>query len=60
VQVAVLGVLFVALAALTDGTYALVTAALRARLRGARSGGGRLARASGGVYLGLGALTVLA
>ncbi len=59
-QVAVLGVLFVALAALTDGTYALVAAALRARLRGARRGGGRLARASGGVYLGLGALTVLA
>ena len=52
-QVLLLGAVFVGLAALTDGVYALVVA----RLRGAVGGGRRVARASAGAY---GALGVLA
>jgi threonine/homoserine/homoserine lactone efflux protein len=56
-QVAVLGLVFVALAALTDGAYALVAARLS---RGARRRSPRgLARASAGAYGVLGALAVV-
>ena len=54
VQVLVLGAVFVALAALTDGTYALVTA----RVRGVGGGGLRVARASAGAYGVLGMLAL--
>jgi threonine/homoserine/homoserine lactone efflux protein len=56
-QVAVLGLLFVALAALTDGAYALVTARVS---RGVRRGaqGRRLAWTSAGAYGFLGVLAI--
>jgi threonine/homoserine/homoserine lactone efflux protein len=56
-QVAILGLVFVALAALTDGAYALAAARLsgRARRRSPRG----LARASAGAYGVLGALAVV-
>ncbi len=67
-QVIVLGVCFVALAALTDGSYALVTAlvrqrvaARRARTRAQAAGPRRLLdRVTGAVYCALGGVTVLA
>jgi threonine/homoserine/homoserine lactone efflux protein len=66
-QVLVLGVCFVVLAALTDGTYALVTSAIRHRVaartaRGAGSGAKHpaLARLTGAIYCALGGVTVLA
>jgi threonine/homoserine/homoserine lactone efflux protein len=53
-QIAVLGLCFVALAALTDGAYALAAARL-----GRRAVGGRgLARASGATYAALGMFTI--
>jgi len=56
-QVAILGLVFVALAALTDGAYALAAARLS---RGARRRSPRgLARASAGAYGVLGALAVV-
>lgn len=53
-QVAVLGLCFVVLAALTDGAYALAAARLSRRVVGGRG----LARASGGTYGLLGVLAV--
>jgi threonine/homoserine/homoserine lactone efflux protein len=53
-QVAVLGLVFVGLAALTDGTYALATARVS---RGVRRGR-RLARASAATYGVLGVLAI--
>jgi threonine/homoserine/homoserine lactone efflux protein len=59
IQVAILGVCFVALACLSDGAYALLAGALGRRLR--RPAGSRriLARATGGLYIGLGAWAAL-
>jgi len=54
VQVLLLGLVFVALAVLTDGAYALVTARLRGGLRGGR----RVALASAGTYGLLGVLAL--
>ncbi len=54
VQVLCLGLVFVALAALTDGAYALATARVRGRARGGR----RVARASAGAYGLLGVLAL--
>jgi threonine/homoserine/homoserine lactone efflux protein len=56
-QVVVLGLVFVALAALTDGAYALATARMSRRVRRDGRGGRRVARASAGTY---GVLAVLA
>ena len=54
VQVLLFGLVFVALAVLTDGAYALVTARLRGGLRGGR----RVALASAGTYGLLGVLAL--
>jgi threonine/homoserine/homoserine lactone efflux protein len=59
VQVVVLGLTFVILAALCDGTYALAACRLAARLRGARRARRRIDRISAGVYVGLAAMAVL-
>jgi threonine/homoserine/homoserine lactone efflux protein len=59
-QVALLGVLFVALAMLSDGTYALLAGAARRRLAPGRVSQRRLARLSGGTYIGLGAVVARA
>jgi threonine/homoserine/homoserine lactone efflux protein len=56
-QVAVLGLVFVGLAALTDGAYAVVTARVT---RGVERGGRRIAGASAGVYGVLGVLALAA
>jgi len=56
-QVVVLGLVFVGLAALTDGAYALVTARVSRGMRERGSAGRRLGRVSAGAY---GALAVLA
>jgi threonine/homoserine/homoserine lactone efflux protein len=58
-QTAMLGVVFVALATLSDGAYALAAGALAERMR--RSGGAQrsLGRAGGAAYLGLGAFIAL-
>jgi threonine/homoserine/homoserine lactone efflux protein len=53
-QVAVLGLVFVALAALTDGAYALATARVSRRVRPGR----RVARATAGAYALLGMLVL--
>lgn len=50
-QLVVLGLCFVALAAVCDSAYALVAAGLTARLRGSRRARRRVDVASGGVYL---------
>jgi threonine/homoserine/homoserine lactone efflux protein len=55
-QTAVLGFVFVALATLNDAAYALLAGALANRLRRSVSMRRRLRRASGAIYLGLGAL----
>jgi threonine/homoserine/homoserine lactone efflux protein len=55
-QTAFLGLVFVALATLNDGAYALLAGALANRLRQSVSMRRRLRRASGAIYLGLGAL----
>lgn len=58
VQTALLGVLFVAIAAISDTAYALLAGSVAPRLRGA--GVGRWGRwLSGGTYIGLGVLTAL-
>jgi threonine/homoserine/homoserine lactone efflux protein len=59
VQVALLGVLFVALALLSDGTYALLAGNARRRLVRGGASQRRLARLSGGTYVGLGAVVAL-
>ena len=56
-QVVALGLVFVALAALTDGAYAVATARMSRRVRRDGRGGRRVARASAGTY---GVLAVLA
>jgi threonine/homoserine/homoserine lactone efflux protein len=58
-QVALLGVLFVGLAMLSDGTYALLAGAARGRLARGGVSQRRLARLSGGTYIGLGAVAAL-
>jgi threonine/homoserine/homoserine lactone efflux protein len=58
-QVAVLGICFVALACLSDGAYALLAAAAGRRLRRPRGSRRLLARATGGLYIGLGAWAAL-
>jgi threonine/homoserine/homoserine lactone efflux protein len=58
-QVALLGVLFVALALLSDGSYALLAGSARRRLARGRVSQRRLARLSGGTYIGLGAVAAL-
>ena len=57
-QVVVLGLVFVALAALTDGAYAVVTARVRRRVRGGKRSGRRLAWTSAGAYGLLGVLAL--
>jgi threonine/homoserine/homoserine lactone efflux protein len=60
-QMTTLGVIFVAIAVITDGLYALVSGSIGAAVRSRRGRGGRpLARASGVVYLALGASAALA
>jgi threonine/homoserine/homoserine lactone efflux protein len=57
-QAVALGLVFVALAALTDGAYALVAARVSRRARRGGEGGRRLARASAGTYGVLGVLAL--
>jgi threonine/homoserine/homoserine lactone efflux protein len=57
-QSLLLGTLFTALAILSDGAYVLLAGAVGGRLRRGR-GGRRLARLSGGVYIGLGVTAAL-
>ncbi len=57
-QVIVLGLVFVALAALTDGAYALATARVARRVRGGERRERRMARASAGAYGVLGVLVL--
>ena len=58
VQVLVLGTIFTLLAVLSDGAYVLLAGAVGAWLRSRRARG-RLARLSGGVYIGLGLTAAL-
>jgi threonine/homoserine/homoserine lactone efflux protein len=58
-QVLVLGTLFTLLAVLSDGAYVLLAGALGRWLRGGRRARRRLAKASGGVYIGLGVTAAL-
>jgi threonine/homoserine/homoserine lactone efflux protein len=58
-QTAVLGVVFVALATLSDGAYALAAGAVAERMRSSGSARRGLGRASGLAYLGLGAFIAL-
>src|SRR5690242_9509526 len=58
VQSLILGTLFTTLAILGDGAYVLAADAISGRLRGGR-GMRRLARVSGGVYIGLGVTAAL-
>jgi threonine/homoserine/homoserine lactone efflux protein len=53
-QTLLLGTLFTLLAVLSDGAYALLAGAIGARLRAGQRARRRLARLSGGVYIGLG------
>jgi threonine/homoserine/homoserine lactone efflux protein len=57
-QAVALGLVFVALAALTDGAYALVAARVSRRARRGGEGGRRVARASAGTYGVLGVLAL--
>jgi threonine/homoserine/homoserine lactone efflux protein len=59
-QVLVLGLLFVAIAFLSDGAYALAAGTLGNRLRRSPRIRARLERASGVVFVGLGAVAALA
>ena len=59
-QIALLGVLFVAIASISDGAYALLAGAAGGRLRRRLQSRSRaLGRATGGVYIGLGAFAAL-
>jgi threonine/homoserine/homoserine lactone efflux protein len=58
-QAGVLGTCFIAVALLLDGTWALVAGGAARRLREGRRSRRALARASGCVYLGLGAFAAL-
>jgi threonine/homoserine/homoserine lactone efflux protein len=55
----VLGVVFVALATLSDGAYALAAGAVAERMRTSAPARRGLGRASGVAYLGLGAFIAL-
>jgi threonine/homoserine/homoserine lactone efflux protein len=59
VQILVLGTLFTLLAVLSDGAYVLLAGAVGSRLRTGTRAGGRLAKLSGGVYIGLGVSAAL-
>jgi len=56
-QVLVLGLCFIALGLVSDGAYAFAAGMLGARLRESPSVRRRVDRFSGGIYIGLGALT---
>jgi threonine/homoserine/homoserine lactone efflux protein len=58
-QVLVLGTLFTLLAVLSDGAYVLLAGAFGSWLRGGRRARRRLARLSGGVFIGLGVTAAL-
>jgi threonine/homoserine/homoserine lactone efflux protein len=58
-QILVLGTIFTALAVLSDGAYVLLAGAVGGRLRTGRRAGRRLAKLSGGVYIGLGVSAAL-
>jgi threonine/homoserine/homoserine lactone efflux protein len=60
IQILVLGTIFTLLAALTDSAYVLLAGAIGGRLRSGRRARRRLARLSGGVYIGLGVTAALA
>ncbi|MEO3813729.1 LysE family translocator [Sphaerisporangium sp. B11E5] len=59
-QVILLGVIWIVLGMASDGTYALISAALATRLRSSRKAARRLDIASGLIYIGLGATAALA
>lgn len=58
-QVLVLGMIFVAIALISDGLYALAAGTLADRLRRSAAIRRRLDRASGGIMIGLGAVAAL-
>lgn len=58
-QMAVLGMLFVALAAVCDGSYALVAGGLAPRIGRSLEAQSRINVATGGVYVGLAGMAVL-
>jgi threonine/homoserine/homoserine lactone efflux protein len=58
-QIFVLGTLFTLLAVVTDGSYALLAGTAGRWLRGSRKAGNRIAKVSGGVYIGLGVSAAL-
>jgi threonine/homoserine/homoserine lactone efflux protein len=59
-QVLVLGAVWIALGMASDGSYALLASVLAGRLRSSARARRRLDQGSGVVYLGLGAVAVLA
>jgi len=59
VQILVLGTIFTLLAVLSDGAYVLLGGAVSGWLRTGRSARSRLAKLSGGVYMGLGLTAAL-
>ena len=59
VQMLVLGTIFTLLAVLSDGAYVLLGGAVSGWLRTGRSARSRLAKLSGGVYIGLGLTAAL-
>jgi threonine/homoserine/homoserine lactone efflux protein len=59
VQILVLGTIFTLLAVLSDGAYVLLGGAVSGCLRTGRSARSRLAKLSGGVYIGLGLTAAL-
>jgi threonine/homoserine/homoserine lactone efflux protein len=59
-QIVLLGLIFVSIATLTDGTYALVSSSLAGRLRGNKRFKRVQRYVSGTVYVGLGITTALA
>jgi threonine/homoserine/homoserine lactone efflux protein len=60
VQIIILGACFILLGIMSDGGYALLAGTLAGRIRRTRKARRRLDRASGVVYLGLGATAALA
>ena len=56
-QIATLGLCFVALAVLCDGSYAIAAGGLGRRIQASSGAQLRIGRATGGVYVGLAALT---
>jgi threonine/homoserine/homoserine lactone efflux protein len=59
-QILVLGIVFTLIAGLCDGTWALVAGTVGPRLKRSARGSRRLARVSGGIYVGLGLVTAFA